>query len=126
MITNEQKARFIELRSEGKSYEAISRTMKISKHTAFNLGKQFESEVREATESEIRQLLERYKYQKTHRLKSSLKQLQRITKELESRDLSEASLRDLLLAAKLCEDQINNLSGESQGLINTTIKIVFE
>ena len=108
-ITLKQKEQFIELRSEGKSFDTISKELKISKPTLINLQDELDKEISNAKFLKIEAIIEKYKYGKKAKIESYLKQLEKINKEIENRDLSEINFKDLLSFKESIE---NNLKSE--------------
>lgn len=97
-ITNQQKETFIELRAEGDSFDTIVKKMKISKPTLIKLEFELKREITNAEFVKYQAIIEKYKLSKASRIESFSKQLEKINSELDKKDYSGLSIRDLVIA----------------------------
>jgi orotate phosphoribosyltransferase-like protein len=102
-ITNKQKEQFVELRADGMSFDSISKQLSISKPTLIKLNSELDKEISNAEYLKIEALVEMHKLSKNAKIVSFLKQLEKINAEIEKRDLSKVSFKDLLIAKKSLE-----------------------
>jgi transcriptional regulator with XRE-family HTH domain len=90
------KERFIELRAKGLSFDKIAKDLKISKQTLIDWSKELQSEIANLKALELDTLYEEYYLLKENRLQTFGTMLNKIKKEVESRDLSEVPTDKLL------------------------------
>jgi len=113
MITLKQKEKFIDLRSDGLSFDTIAKKINISKNTLINLHLELEDEIGNATFLKYQTILEKYKLTKKNKVEYHSNLLAKVLNELENRDLTKLNFKELLL---LKENLQNNLT------INSTYK----
>jgi len=109
-ITLKQKEKFIDLRSDGISFNSISEKMKISKNTLIKLQLELEDEIKNATYLKYQSIIEKYKLNKINKIESHSKLLEKIILEVEKRNLSELTIKELILLKTKVE---NDLSSET-------------
>ena len=109
-ITLKQKEKFIDLRSDGISFNSISEKMKISKNTLIKLQLELEDEIKNATYLKYQSIIEKYKLNKINKIESHSKLLEKIIIEVEKRNLSELTIKELILLKTKVE---NDLSSET-------------
>jgi hypothetical protein len=90
------KERFIELRAKGLSFDKIAKDLKLSKQTLIDWSKELQSEIANLKALELDTLYEEYYLLKENRLQTFGTMLNKIKKEVESRDLSEVPTDKLL------------------------------
>ena len=91
----EIKERFVELRAEGVSFDAIAKELNKSKSTLIKWQKEFSREISNLHYFTIQNLLEKYRRTKSHEIEFYLKQLYKINKVLENKDYENAGLKEL-------------------------------
>lgn len=96
MRDTKQTAEFIQLRAEGRSFNAIAKELQVSKQTAINWSKELEEEIVTRRAVELEALLEEYNLTKQGRLRSLGSLLSRLQSEVDSRDLSEVPTEKLI------------------------------
>jgi len=104
----EVKEKFIELRSQGLSFERITKELETSKPTLMKWAKEFENEISELVFVEFESLLEKYKMLKIERVRRYGEQLQLIRDALKKSELKDVSANKLLDMALLLEDKIKD------------------
>lgn len=92
----EIREKFIELRARGYSYDSISKELGRAKQTLIDWGKELSEEISNRKALELEALYERYFLHKEAKLQAYGGMLQRISKELELRDLSDIPTAKLL------------------------------
>ena len=107
-ITLKQKEQFIEARSDGKSFDTISKELKISKPTLIGLEDELNKDINNAKFLKIETIREKYKHTKKAKIESHLKQLEKINKEIESRDLTKINFKELLSFKESLELSLKN------------------
>lgn len=92
----DQKEQFVELRAKGVPYDRIVEEMGVSKPTLIKWGRELELEIcnRKALEWEV--LQEKYYVSKVKRVELFGDELTRLNTEIEKRDYSEMSLKELI------------------------------
>lgn len=88
MLSIQTKEQFIELRSQGLSYEKIAQVLSVSKQTLINWSKENRYELANLKKLHKEALLEKLELTEKARLERLGKMLQRIQEELSKRDLS--------------------------------------
>ena len=107
MITLKQKEKFIDLRSDGLSFNTIAKKLNISKNTLISLQLELKDEIRNVLFFKYQTILEKYKLTHKNKIEYHSKLLAKVLKELEYRDLTKLSFKELLL---LKENLQNNLT----------------
>jgi len=95
MKNQKTKERFLELRANGMSYNAISNELDCSKQTLIDWSKELWMELHNLREANKEALLEKYRLSQMARIQLFGEQLQAITEELAGRDLSTVSTERL-------------------------------
>lgn len=104
MKTHETKQKFIELRSAGYSFEAISKKIDVSRQTLHNWSRVMEQEIAEQKNAEIENLRAVYQLAKKQRIETIGAVLSKINDEIASRDYSKIPTPKLIeLALKVSE-----------------------
>jgi transposase len=96
MKSTEQAANFIQLRAEGRSFNAIAKELQVSKQTAINWSKELEEEIATRRAVELEALYEKHNLTKEGRLQRLGSLLKRLQTEVEKRDLSEVPTEKLI------------------------------
>jgi benzoyl-CoA reductase/2-hydroxyglutaryl-CoA dehydratase subunit BcrC/BadD/HgdB len=94
-ISNKEKISFIEMRAQGKSLRSIASDLGIAYNTCLSLSRENVVEVSNQKASNIEMMMEAFNLQRVARLKSLAKQIEKVQKELDLRDLSEVSTEKL-------------------------------
>jgi len=92
----EQKSRFIHLRSKGLSYAKIAKELKVSTSTLSNWNLELEEQIARAKALELEVLQEEYFMLKEGRIRLLGGQLKTIQEEISGRDLSKVSTEKLM------------------------------
>ncbi len=104
MENNEVKARFVELRAKGNSFDKISMELRISKPTLIKWSKELQFEIQNMKALELDVLLENYALSRVRRIEFLAHTIQTIKKSLDSQDLGSISLeKQHLLLLKYLE-----------------------
>lgn len=98
--------KFIELRGQGLSFEKISGLIEVSKPTLMKWQNDMRTEISTAEALEYQTLLEMHKLSKRHKIECHSILLSKVMAEIGSRDLSNESIKDLLLLKSNCETSI--------------------
>lgn len=93
-MTDKQN-RFLTLRAEGKSYDAIAKELKKSKPTLMQWSKLFESEIKDLQFESFLQIKEAYSWSVKTKYEMILKQLSKIDDAILEADLSSSNIKDL-------------------------------
>lgn len=96
MVDTKTKARFIELRAQGWSYQRIAKELKVAKQTVIDWGHELRGEVNSLRAVELEALRERYGLLQEHRVKTFGETLERIGAELATRKLESLETDKLL------------------------------
>lgn len=102
------KEKFIDLRSQGYSFEKISKELDVSKPTLIKWNSEFSKEITNARFLAVEALLDRFHQMKTARLETFSKMLDNALKELEKRTMSTLTVKELLTVIKYFEDRLIN------------------
>ena len=116
------KERFIELRAKGWSFDKIAKETGKAKQTLIDWSKELQDEIANRKALELEALYESYYLLKENRLQSFGAMLNKIKKEVESRDLSDVptdKLLDLFLKynSQIKEEIVEPIYKSSQELI---------
>ena len=118
----ETKERFIELRAKGWSFDKIAKEIGKAKQTLIDWSKELQDEIANRKALELEALYESYYLLKENRLQNFGAMLNKIKKEVESRDLSDVptdKLLDLFLKynSQIKEEIVEPIYKSSQELI---------
>jgi len=91
LMEQEKKDKFIELRAQGLSFDAISKQLNISKPTLIKLERELSDEVQWCKFIHIESLAEKYKMLRAARLERLLSVLERVNAAVESADYEKLS-----------------------------------
>ena len=93
-MTDKQN-RFLTLRAEGKSYDAIAKELKKSKPTLIQWSKLFENEIKDLQFESFLQIKEAYSWSVKTKYEMTLKQLNKIDDAILNADLASSNIKDL-------------------------------
>jgi transcriptional regulator len=96
MKDNSIRGQFIVLRAKGYSYDKIADILKVSKQTLIRWSKKYELEISNFKNIELDKMKEKYNLSKKARIKIFGKILEKIKKELSTRDLTQIPADKLL------------------------------
>jgi transcriptional regulator len=106
---NKKQQEFIVMRSQGVSFDEISKQLNTSKPSLIKWSKKFQIEIDDLKFEMMVQLKEQFQYSYQKKYEQLLKQLEKIDKAILEIDLSDTSLKDLILAQKNIQESITNL-----------------
>lgn len=109
MKTENEKQKFIELRAEGLSFDNISKRIKVSKQTLINWQVEFKKDIEMLRLCNYQNTIEKYKLTKQNEIENYLKNIERINKEIESRDLNDVSMKDLFIIRERLQNRVNEI-----------------
>ena len=108
--TLDVKESFIELRAKGLSFDKIASKISVSKPTLIRWGKELNYEIKNRRAIEDEALIEKYIVSKKHQDELLDQQLKAVRKELDKRDYSDYSTKDLLDLATTLQDRLVHLT----------------
>ncbi|MDX9742803.1 MAG: hypothetical protein RBT59_03210 [Arcobacteraceae bacterium] len=103
---NDKQQKFILLRADGKSFDAIAKDLKVSKSQLIQWSKLLENEIKELQFDNLIKIKEAYSNSKVKRYEALLKQLDFIESGILEADLTKATIKDLFT---IKNDIINQL-----------------
>jgi len=106
---NKKQQEFIVMRSQGISFDEIAKQLNTSKPSLIKWSKKFQIEIDDLKFEMMVQLKEQFQYSYQKKYEQLLKQLEKIDKAILEIDLSDTSLKDLILAQKNIQESITNL-----------------
>ena len=117
----EQKSRFIHMRTKGLSYAKIAKELKVSTSTLSNWNQELLEEITQAKAIELEALQEEYFILKEGRIRLLGGQLKTIQKEISGRDLSKVSTEKLMelqlrYFGELKTEYVANAAGNKTGI----------
>jgi len=115
----EVKEKFVELRSQGLSFERITKELETSKPTLLKWAKEFENVISELMFVEFESLLEKYKMLKIERVRCYGEQLKLIRDALKKSKLKDVPANKLLDMALVLEDRIK---GEMRDVSHVSVE----
>lgn len=92
---NDKQTRFLSLRANGLSYDAISQELKISKPTLIQWSKLFEAEIKDLQFESFLMIKETHAWSTKTKYEMMLKQLNKIDDAILNADLTASSIKDL-------------------------------
>ena len=108
--TLDVKESFIELRAKGLSFDKIASKISVSKPTLIRWGKELNYEIKNRRAIEDEALIEKYIVSKKHQVELLDQQLKAVRKELDKRDYSDYSTKELLDLATTLQDRLVHLT----------------
>lgn len=118
MKDTDTKHKFIEMRAEGLSFDAITKELNVSKTTLIKWSKEMELDIHNFKAMKYQAVLESYNLTKIHRLKALAKMLSRVEQELESRELKDIATDKLIdMQSRLLTKISSELSLEDLSLL---------
>ena len=106
MVDTEKQQQYIELRAKGNSFDAISKTIGVSKPTLIKWSNNLDTEVNNYKAIELEALREQYLATKRHRITVLGEQLASVRKELGKRDLSDVPTPKLMVILMRLVDEL--------------------
>ena len=106
---NKKQQEFVVMRSQCISFDEISKQLNTSKPSLIKWSKKFQIEIDDLKFEMMVQLKEQFQYSYQKKYEQLLKQLEKIDKAILEIDLSDTSLKDLILAQKNIQESITNL-----------------
>ena len=94
---DDKQKQFLLFRSSGKSFDYIVKELKISKPTAIKWSKLLENELNDIRFSALTALKEQYVYNTVAKYEALLKHLNKVDKAIEVFDMTQSSLKELML-----------------------------
>ena len=107
--TMEVKDQFIELRAKGLTFADIAHQLNVSKPTLIEWSKELKTEIENSKALEMESLQEKYFASWKQRLEFTGDQFARLKEELESRDFSDMSTKELLEVSLKFQGQLQTL-----------------
>ena len=95
-MTDKQN-RFLALRAEGKTYDAIAKELQTSKPTLMQWSKLFENEIKDLQFESFLQIKEAYSWSVKTKYETTLKQLNKIDNAILNADLTSSNIKDLFI-----------------------------
>ena len=123
METVKTKQRFIELRAKGYSYEKIAKDLGKAKQTLIDWGAELQGEIANLKAMELEELYSKYFLLKENRLQTFGELLNKMKKEITTRDLSEIPTGKLLELLLKYEDRIKEELVEPEYLSSNKIEV---
>jgi len=112
MHDQETQQKFVELRTQGRTFARIAEELKVSKRTLIDWSRKFQFEIHNARAIEVEALQEKYVASLEERLRRLGGQLAEVEKELETRPVAELSTPRLFTLAESLRRQIQREAGE--------------
>lgn len=107
--TLEVKDQFIELRAKGHTFADIAEQLNVSKPTLIEWSKEFQTEIGNSKALEMESLQEKYYASWKQRLEFTGDQFSRLKEELENRNFSDMSTKELLEVSLKFQGQLQTL-----------------
>lgn len=114
-----KKQKFIILRADGLSYDAIAKELKTAKSTLIQWSKLFQDEIQELQFHSFVQIKETYSFNQKSKYENLLKHLTKFDDAINEADLSQSSIKDLVAIKNNILMQIENIEKK----ISTDVKV---
>ena len=92
---NDKQNRFLTLRAEGKTYDAIAKELQTSKPTLMQWSKLFEAEIKDLQFESFLMIKETHAWSTKTKYETMLKQLNKIDDAILNADLTSSNIKDL-------------------------------
>jgi len=106
MKEQETVEKFIQLRAENKSYDKISKLLKVSKPTLIGWGKKQKANIDKLKSIRLEQILEKYKLTQEDRITRLAKELKLAWDSFEKKDYDSLSKREIILIIMRLEQSL--------------------
>lgn len=100
------KEKFIELRSQGLSFEKISKEINVSKPTLIKWNQEYSQEISNLIFFHSEKLIEEFKLLRIHKIESLSRTLNRVLEEIFKRNFENVSTKDLISIAFSLENKL--------------------
>ena len=94
---SDNQKQFLILRADGLSFDKIVKKLNVSKPTLIKWSRIFKEDIQDLQFQDMRDLKERYSYDKKAQYEQLLKQLEKFNKGIDEADLSSATIKDIHL-----------------------------
>ncbi|MBL1243505.1 MAG: hypothetical protein COA39_003755 [Sulfurimonas sp.] len=94
---NDKQKKFLVFRADGLSFDKIAKELKVSKPTLIQWSRIYQDDIQDLQFQDMRDLKEKYKYNKSARYEQLLKHLEKFNKAIDEADLTSATIKDLHL-----------------------------
>jgi len=112
MATNiDKQQKFIELRAQGNSFDAIARQIKVSKPTLIKWSKEKKEQIEEIAKTMEEQFILEQKIKRTIRAEIISREVDEAYKALSKTDYKNMSKRDLIITIEKLEKKLEKVTG---------------
>lgn len=118
---NTKQTEFVLLRADGKSFDKIATTLKVSKATLIQWSKLFEKEIKEIQFQSFIKIKELHSWNTQTRYTNLLEQLEIIDAGIKESDLSKATIKDLFTIKNDILGQLDRIENKIRTNANVTI-----
>ena len=115
---NDKQKQFLQLRADGLSFDKIAIELKTSKVTLISWSKIFANEINDIKFQSLADLKEQYKFSKRAKYETLLKHLSKVDEAIEAIDLSNASIKELILVRNDISAQLERIEQKTT-FVNT-------
>ena len=107
--SNDEKEKFIELRTQGKSFDEIAQILNVGRSTLFNWQADFRKELQELRFTEYDALARKRHLTRKEKLQREISLLEKVDSQIDSADLSKLDIKELF---KLREKTLSKIDSE--------------
>ena len=107
--SNNEKEKFIELRTQGKSFDEIAQILNVGRSTLFNWQADFRKELQELRFTEYDALARKHHLTRKEKLQREISLLEKVDSQIDSADLSKLDIKELF---KLREKTLSKIDSE--------------
>ena len=123
-MTDEHKE-FIILRAEGRSFEHIAKELNRAKSTLIQWSKIYQNDINDMLFLSMQQIKVEYKHTQKEKYRQLLQHLSKIDKAISEIDLSNASIKDLIVVRNDIQSNLNDMEKSTRykdtNLVETNI-----
>jgi len=110
---NTKQKQFLILRADGLSFDKIAKELQVSKPTLIKWSRLFKEDIEDLQFQDMRDLKEKYHYDKKAQYEQLLKQLQKFNKAINEADLTSATIKDLHLIRNDIQMQLQQIEAKT-------------
>lgn len=114
----QKQQQFLVLRANGNTFDNIATELKVTKQTLLNWSKLYEDEINDLKYLAMLELKEKYRYSQKTKYEILLRQIEKVDDAILKKDLSKASLKDLMMFKNDLLENINYMELDTN-FINT-------
>jgi hypothetical protein len=121
----QKQQQFLVQRADGQTFDSIAKDLKVTKQTLLTWSKIYEDDINDLKYIAMLELKEKYRYSQKTKYETLLQQMAQIDNAIAKKDLTKASLKDLMLFKNDLLENLNFMELDTN-YINTGLDEVMD